>query len=106
MPSHPRACKVHIDGLARIKGAPLSLNDIQADPVGRARGATDGGLVQHDGLARPRAARPTGRRLRLRRARPSAIQRSCVTYSHNEPQLVSRRACAAAYPQSQAYLKK
>mgnify|MGYP001329608890 CR=1 FL=1 len=27
--------------------------DTQAEPVGRARGATDGGLVQHDGLARP-----------------------------------------------------
>ena len=76
---------------------PSHTTDTQVEPVGRARGATDGGLVQHDGLARPRAARPTGRRLRLRRARPSAIQRSCVTYSHNEPPAPTcAHACALA----------
>ena len=53
----------------------------QAEPVGRRRRADHAGLVQHDGLARPRAVRLTGRRLRLRRARPVAIQRSCANCS-------------------------
>ena len=38
--------------------------------------ADQAALAPLDGLARPRAARPTGSRLRLRRARPGAIQRS------------------------------
>ena len=54
---------------------------LRSGRVGRRRRADHAGLVQHDGLARPRAARLTGRRLRLRRARHRAIQRSCPTYS-------------------------
>ena len=67
-------------GSFRVTSSPLVTSDdtrvTQAEPVGRARGADACGHVQHDGLARPRAARPTGWRLRLPRARPKAFQPS------------------------------
>ena len=38
---------------SRTKDDRADTTDTQAEPVGRDRGATDGGLVQHDGLPRP-----------------------------------------------------
>jgi hypothetical protein len=70
MRSHARgACKVQVDGRASHSWRLTSggTRVMQAEPVGRRRRADHAGLVQHDGLARPRAARLTGRRLQLRR---------------------------------------
>ena len=64
----------------------------QAEPVGRRRRADHAGLVQHDGLARPRAARPTGRRVRLRLARPGVVQRQGSTFMSH---LLAQRAAYA-----------
>ena len=82
-------------GSFAVTSSPLvTTNDTtvtQAEPVGRARDADACGRVQHDDPAQPRAAQPTGRRLRLPRARPNAFQPSFVTYSSNEPSAYSTR---------------
>ena len=79
-------------GSFRVTSSPLVMSVVtrvtQAEPVGRGRGADACGHVQHDGLARPRAAWPTERRLRLPRARPNAFQPSRLIYSRNEPVVV------------------
>ena len=67
-----------------VTSSPLVTSDCtrvtQVEPVGRARGADACGHVQHDGLARPRAARPTESGYGYRPARPNAFQPSRANY--------------------------